>query len=513
MQILGDFVADKNTCKNKENKADINSGIINDNAANLPPENDCFQCSNMTLKTDQHVPQNTELNNMQNATEKGNEIISDKVIKIADKTNENNANNTAAKAAKKRTEKVRKISSRKMSRPIDVFMSKSYLAYLNQVADGENINSEASIRHSKITKVEELLSSMTEAEAIALIEKCEKENIPKQKLNIRISEYFKNSFISDVKRGCKSFVQGIFPDDCNCIICNKEIPRASKYGLCKTHMELMPFNDRKICLTCGMPMENEAKYCLNCMHNHRSFDIARSSTVYTGYPAKLVALLKFHNCKWLAKYFAEIMADTYILNAYDADIIVPAPLSKERQKERGYNQSLAIAKCLSNRLNLPIAANTVIKHKHVEQQSKLTGRERHDNVKGAYSLLDKLPVKGKKVVIVDDILTTGSTANEIARQLKIAGATDVYVIVFATPKFNVPVEQLSNYEIIDTANLGDYDISVEHLTFVKTHNDINQDKSSERDDSGCDNIKTDVETATKSKFNKWTKRKKGDSSS
>ena len=301
--------------------------------------------------------------------------------------------------------------------------------------------------------LERLKSHMTEDEAWTVIEQQDRVIKPKRSVKTRVSNYLKNSFKADVIKFIKSIGQGFFPDDCTCIICGIEIPRGSKYGLCDKHMSRLPLNDGKICVRCGKPTENEAIYCNECQNHHRYFDVARGSLEYTGDATRIVAWLKFHNCKWLAKYMAEMMADTYITNVFDADIIVPAPLSSERMAERGYNQSLEIAKCLSEILSIPIARDTVIKHKNIARQSELSGRERHANVKGAYSLGNRKIVKGKKVVIIDDILTTGSTASEIARQLKIAGATDVYVLVFASARYKITGENLSDYEVIDNLDM------------------------------------------------------------
>ena len=316
------------------------------------------------------------------------------------------------------------------------------------VDQNQNDTNSTSQRQRRLM-TDRLKEHMSVDEADELISICESGDINKLPIKDRLMTYFKCNFKSDVINSYKNFVQGIFPDDCNCIICDKEIPRGSKYGLCEKHMRLTPFNDGKICIRCGKPTENESVYCNQCQNNHRYFDLARSSVVYEGDCATLVAKLKFNSCKWLAKYIAVMMADTYTANVLDADVIIPTPISKERLAERGYNQSLEIAKHLSGILGLEIANNTVIKYKDNLRQSDLSGRQRHDNVKGVYRLKDRSAVKGKKVVIIDDILTTGSTASEIARQLKIAGATTVYVLVFASAKYKVTGENLSDYEIMD----------------------------------------------------------------
>lgn len=244
----------------------------------------------------------------------------------------------------------------------------------------------------------------------------------------------------------------LYPDDCNCIVCDKEIPRGNKYCMCEDCFKTFPFNNGKICVRCGAPIDNEANYCLECQNNTKSFDFARSSLVYEKVAQRLILNMKFHNQRWLAKYFAEMLFDTYVGNKLDAEVIVAVPISNEREKERGYNQSLLVARYLSNKLGLPLVTDAVIKIKDNKRQAKLNSRERHENVLGAYKTQNKEGVKGKKVLLLDDILTTGSTMSEVARKLKIAGASAVYGLAIASPHYKVPSEKneedFNDFEIV-----------------------------------------------------------------
>ena len=239
----------------------------------------------------------------------------------------------------------------------------------------------------------------------------------------------------------------IYPDNCNCIICDKEIPIGSKYGLCDYCYNKLPFNKQMYCVKCGVPIENEATYCLMCQNNGRHFDFVRSCFVYANEIKKLILNLKFHNCKWLAKYFADMLFDCYNLYDLNAELIIPVPISKEREKQRGYNQTMMFAKPLAEKLNIPIATDTILKVKDVSPQTKLSGKQRHENVKGAYKVFNTTSVKGKRVLIIDEILTTGSTMDEVAKQLKIAGASAVYGLVLASPKYKLLTDNLDAQKI------------------------------------------------------------------
>lgn len=242
----------------------------------------------------------------------------------------------------------------------------------------------------------------------------------------------------------------LYPDDCNCIVCDREIPKGSKYCLCEECMQTFSFNNGRICVRCGSPMDNEACYCLECQNYPKEFDFSRSSLVYEKDVQRLLLDVKFHNNRWIEKFFAEMLYDTYMENHLDADVIIPVPISKEREKERGYNQSYLLAKPLAQMLNLPLLTDVIIKTKDNKRQSSLTAKERRENVLGVYQLLDSKQVKGKKVLVVDDILTTGSTLSEISHKLKSAGAAAVYGLVVASSRFNIPFsdDDYSEFEVI-----------------------------------------------------------------
>lgn len=241
------------------------------------------------------------------------------------------------------------------------------------------------------------------------------------------------------------FANSIYPDDCNCIICDKEIVRGAKYGLCEDCYNKLPKFERH-CITCGIPMDNEAMLCLRCQNNKRYFDFARSCFVYENDLKKLVLKLKFYNGKWVAKYLAQMMYDKLDENDLCVDVVVPVPISDKRLKERGYNQSALLARPIAEKLGVPLVEDAVIKFKDITQQTKLTGKQRCDNVVGAYKVQNRRGVSGKMVLLIDDILTTGSTMNEVARQLKIAGASVVYGLVVASPRYMVFGESLDKQD-------------------------------------------------------------------
>lgn len=155
---------------------------------------------------------------------------------------------------------------------------------------------------------------------------------------------------------------------------------------------------------------------------------------YEGKIREKILDYKFNDKSYLYKTFSEIILKNKkacgFLNSYD--IIIPIPIHKKRKKERGYNQSELIAKDIVNRINsLKMDKDNLYKCKHIKPQSTLTKKERTENIKGAYRIRDKSKIEDKKIIILDDVYTTGSTVNECSKILKEAGAEKIGILTIA----------------------------------------------------------------------------------
>ncbi|MEG2274616.1 MAG: ComF family protein, partial [Clostridia bacterium] len=175
----------------------------------------------------------------------------------------------------------------------------------------------------------------------------------------------------------------------------------------------------------------------------RSFDFARSSCVYEGIAKQLVHGLKFGNKKYYGRYMANVMAETYLNNDFDCDIILAVPLSKSRLVRRGYNQSFVLAQHLSKLLKLPLDTKSLVKIKDTPEQARKSGKQRELNVLGAYAVVNKTAICGRKVLIVDDVLTTGATTSEVAKMLYKAKARQAQVLTFASTQFKINADKLT----------------------------------------------------------------------
>lgn len=235
-----------------------------------------------------------------------------------------------------------------------------------------------------------------------------------------------------------SVSSAIYPENITCDVCKAELVADTRYRLCAKCAENMPFNDQKKCLICGAPMENEADYCLRCQNNDSVFKKNRSPLVYEGLAKKLILQLKFGGKKYLATTLATMMADTFLKEHMEADVIVPVPMSKAEEKKRGFNQSSLIAYELGARLGRPVLP-ALIKNRETSQQKALTAKDRSENLKGAFVCIYK-EVSGLKVLLVDDVFTTGATANECARALYKSRAKEVNVLTAAITKLKIFME-------------------------------------------------------------------------
>lgn len=242
-----------------------------------------------------------------------------------------------------------------------------------------------------------------------------------------------------IKEFFTKILEEIFVDKYNCIVCDAELQEQSRYGLCEECKSKLSFIGDRICKKCGRIQLNEADYCLTCQEHNREFDFARSCVVYDDVAKEIVRGIKFGGKKYFAKYIANYLVEKY-QSAFDGvniDIVVPVPMTKKKKVARGFNQSWEIAKRFADAVNLSADNNIAAKIKDTQEQARLGGKEREENLAGAFEI--KLPqeVEGKSILIIDDVMTTGSTANEIAIALKKAKAKQVYLLTFASTRYKV----------------------------------------------------------------------------
>jgi ComF family protein len=161
--------------------------------------------------------------------------------------------------------------------------------------------------------------------------------------------------------------------------------------------------------------------------------MARSFGAYTPRMSRAILLLKYGNVAPLGPWFARILADLIQKQVEDfaADAVVPVPLDQGRYRERGYNQAELIAKPLAHQLGIPFRAYLLVRTRPRPTHLRLTRRERWETVRGAYAPCERAPVDKLRVLLVDDVFTTGATLDACSRALKGAGAARVVGLTIA----------------------------------------------------------------------------------
>lgn len=221
----------------------------------------------------------------------------------------------------------------------------------------------------------------------------------------------------------------LFPDDIKCIFCGKDIPAFYEKPYCENCEKEIKINSVNRCLICNMQISNEAKVCDYCQNNHRYFKKAYTPLKYDGIVRKTLISFKSNNNRYLAKGIAVIIYNYLKEYINDFDVLTFVPITKEKKKERSFNQSEKIALELGKLMNLPIK-EFLIKTKETKQQKNLNYEERSKNLNGAFKLVNAEELKNKNVLLVDDIITTCATVNECSRILS-KYAQNVYATALA----------------------------------------------------------------------------------
>lgn len=195
------------------------------------------------------------------------------------------------------------------------------------------------------------------------------------------------------------------------------------------------FNQDFLCKKCQKMLEAEAKFKIDKVDNQEYFfENHLYIFKYEGIIRKLILNYKFNEKSFLYKTFVNFLLKNEkffkILKSYDT--IIPVPVSSKRMNERGYNQSELIANDIVKQIaECECITDCLIKNKNIIEQSKLNKEQRKQNIQNVYQLKNKQIIKEKKILLIDDIYTTGSTVNECSKMLKIGQPEKIDVLVLA----------------------------------------------------------------------------------
>jgi ComF family protein len=193
---------------------------------------------------------------------------------------------------------------------------------------------------------------------------------------------------------------------------------------------------RRRCTRCANPLAaDEQAQCSKCLADPPAFDATVAAADYALPLDQLVLQLKFGSRLALAPWFAQLLRDAAIVEAQVGlpDVLCPVPLGPQRLVERGFNQALEIARPLARALGVPLQPRLAVRAVDTQAQSGIAPGERKKNIRGAFSVEPEMmdAIAGRHVGVVDDVMTSGSTLDELASTLKQAGAARVTNFVFA----------------------------------------------------------------------------------
>ena len=222
-----------------------------------------------------------------------------------------------------------------------------------------------------------------------------------------------------------------------CDVCGREVFGGER--VCGQCNKTLPHNDGAICPLCGRRVA-EAGVCLECKQKPLVSDRARSAFVHEGEAARLVYRFK-NGAQYLYRTFADYLTTIAEREFGEAELVTYVPMTKRARKKRGYNQSFLVAEEIARRTGLTLFTG-LEKVRDTKAQKTLMRAERETNLEGCFRVTDKKAVVGKRVLIVDDTLTTGATTSALASRLKRAKAKEIFVITMTSVQYKNPFGEL-----------------------------------------------------------------------
>lgn len=223
-------------------------------------------------------------------------------------------------------------------------------------------------------------------------------------------------------------VKGIlFPR--RCPVCNKT-QRFNREKICPDCKLKLVYITEPRCKKCGKQiMKMEQEYCYDCKNKKHVFKSGVAGFSHIGEIKKSIYKIKYDNKREFIDFYTEELMRRYgrEICGWKCDALIPVPLHRSRKIKRGYNQAEIIAKKISKLSGIPVYTNVLKRVKKTRPQKELNDIERKKNVENAFKI-DKNIVKLRKVILVDDIYTTGSTIDACAKQLVMNGVQEVYFI-------------------------------------------------------------------------------------
>ncbi len=231
-------------------------------------------------------------------------------------------------------------------------------------------------------------------------------------------------------------LEAIFPSNIYCIRCGSLIDSTRTYALCDDCVRKLHWITGRSCEKCGkaLPDVYRGTRCYDCMTLQHSFTKGYSCLTYGLYEREILMDLKYNGKGYLAMKLGDMMYDRMMCEDLKPDVIIPVPTGRQREKKRGYNQAELLAKRLGKRWSVDVDTVSLCRKKETKPLRSLTPAEREAALADAFGVEKNCRhrIEGKTILLIDDIYTTGATADACSRALLQAGAKDVYFLSLAS---------------------------------------------------------------------------------
>ena len=206
------------------------------------------------------------------------------------------------------------------------------------------------------------------------------------------------------------------------------------YEICPQCFSQIPvLTGKQTCSICGKVIQS-GSVCTDCLQKRPAFDQLKAWAAYQGITQTIIKQIKYGRRIGLVPYLAQPLAKTIRGWGLKLDFLVPVPLGKQRRRNRGFNQSELIARAIAKMIDIPVRPNALARIRETRTQVGLAAEERKTNIKDAFQA-DPAICKGKTILLIDDIATTGATLNECAKTIRQVGAENVYCFTVARTMF------------------------------------------------------------------------------
>lgn len=238
-----------------------------------------------------------------------------------------------------------------------------------------------------------------------------------------------------LSRGIEKGLDWLYPSDIYCISCGSLIDKTREYALCDSCMEKFHWLGSKTCEKCGKILDETYRHqlCYDCRAFDHDFDRGFTCVQYGLYERGVLMDYKYKGKSYIGRKLGDILYDRMALEDVEYDLIVPVPMHRKKQRQRGYNQAAVMALRFACRCGKTCASELLQRTRQTAPMKGLGAFERHENLREALAVSpsNRYEIEGRRILLIDDIYTTGSTLDECSRVLRKAGAEKVYALTFA----------------------------------------------------------------------------------